>query len=188
MNFWESKKIRLRAFEEKDMFREIYNRTSPDSVGELYEDYIKLPYSEKEVRERLEKDFLTILDNDKKYFVIENLDEEYVGRVTVWHTDRKNGVFRYGILIDKNNRGKGYGKDALIIVLDYYFNELNYQKASPTVYSFNKNSQAFHEKFGFIKEGQLRNDIYSRGSYHDMIYYGMLKEEFNNLHKHNFVY
>ncbi|MDR2939903.1 MAG: GNAT family N-acetyltransferase [Clostridiales bacterium] len=186
-NYWQGKKIKLRAFEEKDIQKYISTRNNPDSIRQYYEDYIEFPMSESELRETIEKYTRTFIHDDRRLFVIENPEGAYAGELSIWHTHRRNGVFRYGIFLDDKMRGMGYGKEALIIALDYYFNELNYQKCSPMAYSFNINSQKFHESFGFIKEGQLRNDIYARGSYHDMIYYGMLKDEFNKLYKHDFL-
>jgi hypothetical protein len=47
-----------------------------------------------------------------------------------------------------------------------YLNELGYQN-TVNIYSFNKKSVSFHEKLGFVKEGQLRSMIYSNGKFHD---------------------
>lgn len=35
-----------------------------------------------------------------------------------------------------------------------------------------------HRKCGFIEEGCLRQDIYSKGRFHDMLVMGILKQEF----------
>jgi len=60
--------------------------------------------------------------------------------------------------------------------------ELSYQKVNTTVYSFNNPSMLLHEKLGFMKEGQLRNIIFTKGSYYDGICYGMTREEFGLNH------
>jgi RimJ/RimL family protein N-acetyltransferase len=187
MNYWTRKNIKLRAFEDKDLEKYVSERNNPDCVRQLYEDYIEFPLSELEVRKSIDSYISTFKEGDKRLFVIEEISsEEYAGEVSVWDANRRNGVFKYGIFLDEKFRGKGYAADALIIVMDYYFNELNYQKCAPTVYSSNALSQHFHEKLGFIKEGELRNDVYNRGKYHNMICYGMLKNEFAKLYKHEF--
>lgn len=186
-NYWENKGIRLRAIEEKDLDIYIKQRNNPDSIRQWYEDEILFPESAMDVKRKFEECLIEFGKDDKRIFIIETLDEEYAGEISVWYTKKKHGVFRYGIFLEEQFRGKGYGKQALIIVMDYYFNELNYQKASPTVYSYNTNSQAFHENFGFTLEGRLINDVYSRGVYHDMLYYGMIKDTFNKLHRHDFI-
>lgn len=184
INYWEGLHVRLRAFEEKDAEMYAANRHTPDGVRQFYEDYIRFPDSLDDVKKdvaKIKEDFST---DDKRVFVIETIDCVYIGEISIWFTDRVSRCFRYGIFLDNEFRGRGLAKEALVIVMDYYFNQLNYHKCSPTVYSFNKNSQKFHERFGFVLEGKLREEVYARGEYHDMYYYGMLKSEFNKKYKH----
>ena len=182
-NYWEGKDIRLRALEAQDIDRFVEMRNKPDSEGKWFYDRLLFPKSEEGVRKQY-ADLLLDLKDDKSYFVIETLDGEFAGDIGVWHTRRREGVFLYGVFIEREHRRKGYGSQALIIILDYYFNELNYQKCSATVYGYNKQSQKFQERLGFVREGSLRNELYTRGKYYDEVYYGMLKEEFNGMHKH----
>lgn len=183
-NYWQSGEIRLRALEETDLQLFIESRNSPDSVREWYEDRILFPFSASDIKADFEQTRTEYSGGDKRIFVIERLDGEPVGQISVWHLNSHNRYFRYGIYLNAEYRGKGYGKSALIILLDYYFNELNYNKCSPTVYSYNFNSQKFHENFGFQLEGVLREEVFTRGQYFDMNYYGMLRSEFNALYKH----
>jgi len=182
--YWESDKIRIRAIEEADVQRFVGRRNKIDSEGQWLEDSLEFPLSEEGSRKELLDYIEQLSKDDKKFFIIETLAGSYVGSVDVWFTRTRIGIFRYGIRLEPEHRRKGYGKEALIIILDYYFNELGYQKCGPMVYEYNTASQAFHENFGFIREGALRNEIYSRGRYHSMIYYGMLKDEFNQLYRH----
>jgi len=183
-NYWESKNIRIRAAEEADIQRFTDRRNSIDREGQWLEDSLEFPLSEEEARKDIIDYINELSKDDKRFLIIETLAGDYAGYIDVWYTRRRIGNFRYGIKLEPEHRRKGYGKEALIILLDYYFNELNYNKCSPTVYEYNTGSQAFHEEFGFIREGALRSEVYSRGKYHSMIYYGMLKEEFNKLYKH----
>ena len=47
-----------------------------------------------------------------------------------------------------------------------------------SVYSFNQPSQKLHESLGFTLEGRLRRMIYTNGEFHDLLMYGITKEEF----------
>lgn len=60
----------------------------------------------------------------------------------------------------------------------YFFHELRYQKVNAHVYSFNEGSIRLQEQLGFTKEGCLRNMIYTNGKYHDVVIYGLTKQEF----------
>jgi len=183
-NYWEGKSIRLRAIEEGDVTRIVESRNSINNENQWYYDKIMLPESEAAMKKFCDEVLAEQKKDDKYFFIIETLNGSFVGHIYVWHTQRREGVFKYGILVDDVHKGKGYAKEALIIVLDYYFNELNYQKCNPTVYEFNTRSQAFHEKFGFVREGVLRNEVYTRGQYFSMVCYGMLKVEFGTLYGH----
>jgi len=183
-NYWQTEKIRLRAPENHDLERYISKKADPNSVRQLLYDIIEPPASEADIRKNFENALTEFGKGDKRIFIIETLAGEYAGEICIWFTDLRNRVFKYGIFLEDNFRGQHIGHDALVIVLDYYFNELGYNKASPTVYEFNKASAKFHEKFGFKHEGCLRGEVYTRGQYFDMHCYGMLKTEFNALYKH----
>jgi len=183
-NYWQGKNIRLRAFEDGDVARLVKARNMFNNENQWFYDKLLLPDSEAGVKAACSELLASQKKDDKYFFIIETLDGQFAGQVEVWHTRQHEGVFKYGIQIEDAHKGNGYATEALVIVLDYYFNELNYQKCSPTAYEFNPRSQAFHEKFGFTREGVLRNEVYTRGRYYSMICYGMLKDEFNALYKH----
>lgn len=96
--------------------------------------------------------------------------------------DRKNGTFDYYLAVFEPYRDKGYAKEMILMVLRFFFLELAYQKVNITVYSFNNPSMRFHEKLGFMKEGQLRNIIFTKGAYYEGICFGMTREEFELNH------
>lgn len=77
--------------------------------------------------------------------------------------------------------GNGYGREAVTILLRYYFRELRYQKVVALVYAFNERSANFHQKLGFQLEGQLRRMVYTNGRYYDSLYFGMTAEEFDQI-------
>ncbi|ARV98974.1 Ribosomal-protein-alanine N-acetyltransferase [Bacillus subtilis subsp. subtilis] len=70
----------------------------------------------------------------------------------------------------------------ILMVLRFFFLELAYQKVNTTVYSFNNPSIRLHEKLGFMKEGQLRKIIFTKGAYYDGFCFGMTREEFELNH------
>jgi len=181
-NFWESARIRLRAAEEADLSFLIERRKTPDGLRQWFEDEIEFPLSEKETREIFIDDITNFYKDDKRLFILETPEDDYAGQLEVWYAKRRAGVFRYGIYLEEEYRGRGLAKDALLIVLDFYFNELNYRKCCPYVYSYNVNSKRFHEKFGFLKEALVKEEHYSRGAYHDLIYYSMFRDDFNKLY------
>jgi|GEM_PF-885692 len=180
--FWESGRVRVRAAEEADLNFLTAARKTPDSLRQWYEDELTAPPSEKEMRDAFVGDLADFYKDDKRLFMLETPDAEYAGQLQIWQVNRRAGVFRHGLFMEEGFRGRGLAKEALVIVLDFYFNELNYRKCNPYVYSYNARSQAFHERFGFKREAVIKEEHYSRGRYHDLYYYSLFKDEFNELH------
>jgi RimJ/RimL family protein N-acetyltransferase len=178
-NYWQTKNLRLRSIEDPDIAYYIKTRNATDSEAEWFYDRVNFPYSEDSLRKLYETVIADQKKEDKFFFIIETHGGDYVGNIYIWHTNRIARTFRHGIQIDAKHRKKGFASEALVAVLDYYFNELNYQKCAPYVYEFNATSHSFHTKFGFVHEGSLRNEVYTRGKYYALVYYGMLKDEFN---------
>ena len=179
--FWATGRVRLRAAEEADLNFLSEQRKTPDSLRQWYEDEVLFPMSEKELRDGYLDDINNFYKDDKRLFIIEA--DGYAGQLSVWYANRRAGVLRHGIFLEEVFRGRGLAKDALVIALDFYFNELGYRKACPYIYPFNKNSLSFHTKFGFAFEARLIDEHYTRGEWHDILYYSLFKDDFNRLHK-----
>ena len=79
---------------------------------------------------------------------------------------------------EKDFHGKGYGTEALRLLIAYAFDTLNLQKLEIEVFSSNPRALACYKKVGFVEEGRKRRRYYIRGEYKDAIQLGMLKEEF----------
>lgn len=80
--------------------------------------------------------------------------------------------------IRPQEQGKGYGADALDLLLDMVFLEMNMNKCSATILSFNQAAYSVLIRAGFQKEVVLRDDVYRKGSFHDAFIMGLLKEEY----------
>lgn len=72
----------------------------------------------------------------------------------------------------------GIAKEAVLLILDYYFNHLRYHRCGIHIYDFNPRSVRFHEKLGFKKCGQLQCH-YFKGEFHDSLLYEMTAVQFN---------
>jgi len=74
-------------------------------------------------------------------------------------------------------RGKGYGYDAMRLALNFAFNELNLHRIQLTVFSYNAAALALYNKLGFTHEGTYREFLRRDGQRHDMLLYGLLRDE-----------
>lgn len=75
------------------------------------------------------------------------------------------------------HHGQGYGSDATGRMVQYAFEDRNLRRVSARLGSFNDASAALLESLGFEREGTRREAAWFRGEYHDMLLYGLLREE-----------
>lgn len=169
-------KVRLRGITEEDLPKATEYMNDPEVILNLN---TSIPYPLTLDREK--KWYETQIDSKDTYnFAIETLDEGlYIGGCGINRLDLKNGVAVIGIFIGhKDYRGKGYGTDAMKVLLDFIFNQINVNKVQLYVFAFNERAIKSYKKCGFIEEGRLRQTIFRNGKYHDEIVMGILREEY----------
>lgn len=179
-NIWQGKNVRLRAANKNDGFLFADERCNADTDCMRKYDYIDFPLSARQFGKKIDAFLNEESFGDDFMFVIENLEGCAVGLVICFDCDKRMGTFKYGLFLSDEHKGKGYGSEAVKIMLNYYFNELRYNKVNVYIYDFNDASIKFHEKLGFIFEGRLRQMAYTGGEYRDCLFYGMLRDEFNS--------
>jgi RimJ/RimL family protein N-acetyltransferase len=120
--------------------------------------------------------------SDKEYsFAIELKNGgTYLGGCGVHGIDAKNRNAMVGLFLGKEHCGKGYGTDALQVLVRFCFQEINLNRVKLGVFSFNKRAIRCYEKVGFRTEGVLRQEIYRNGRYHDTVLMGMLRSEWDS--------
>lgn len=135
-------------------------------------------WSAKKIQAWIEKDFERGVQNGF-FFEIRTLSEDrLIGFVGLFGLSWSHGDIWVGIgLGDREYWGKGYGTDALQVVLRYAFTELNLRRVTLGVFAYNLRAIKSYEKAGFKVEGQLRQYIARDGQRHDMIVMGALREE-----------
>ncbi|MDQ3695614.1 MAG: GNAT family N-acetyltransferase [Chloroflexota bacterium] len=168
--------MRLRAVEPGDW--ETFFAWNDDDFSARHSSSITFPESREAVKRWTEQVATSEPANDRARWAIENLTGELVGTITTHTCDRRAGTFMYGLVIAAAHQHRGYAREAVQLVLRYFFEELGYQKVTVHVYDFNLPSQQFHERLGFQPEGRLRRMIYTNGAHHDDLVYGLLREEF----------
>ena len=106
------------------------------------------------------------------------VDDEPIGSIYLRDIDHKNKKCEYGIFIgEESNCGKGFGKMASKLVIDYAFNELKLNKIFLRVFSTNIRAIKCYEKIGFKHEGLFREDVIIDGKPYDIIYMAILRKD-----------
>ncbi len=80
---------------------------------------------------------------------------------------------------ETSQRGKGYGSEAVQLLLQFGFNDLNLHRIYLHVFSDNNAAIKSYLKCGFKTEGTLRQAVFIDGKYADIAVMAILKEEFN---------
>lgn len=136
------------------------------------------PRSAKAIKEWLEKE-MEKSSPEFYLFTIRTLDEDrLIGEIGLDGVQWSHGASYVGIGIGERERwGKGYGTDAMQIILRFAFMELNLQRVSLTVFDYNPRAIRSYEKVGFVYEGRERGALRRDGSRHDILFMGILREE-----------
>jgi len=121
-----------------------------------------------------------ISDNDQIPVMIkERATNETAGYILARLNRKANSFELRRLAITK--KGKGYGKETMLGLFDYVFNELKQNKLWLDVYHDNYIGISLYEKVRMHRDGILReNDLTDRG-YMDQIIYSILKREYDNL-------
>lgn len=77
--------------------------------------------------------------------------------------------------------GKGYGTEAMRLILRYAFTELNLHRVSLALHEYNTRALRSYEKAGFRMEGCMRGELLREGQRTNGIYMGILRSEWEAL-------
>ena len=84
-----------------------------------------------------------------------------------------------GIFIgDEEYRNKGYGTEAIKLLLEYGFRYLNLHSIRLDLLSVNERAHKCYLKCGFKDTGKSREGIFLNGKYYDMLHMDILEHEF----------
>ena len=128
-----------------------------------------------------EKDYLESVSKLDGHFCIVNLHtDELIGNIAFDEIDYRNGTATLGIFIgDEKNLSKGYGSEAIKLLLNFGFNELRLHSVILTTLSTNPRAIKAYEKCGFKEFGRKHDALYRNGKYIDLIYMEIINKKVN---------
>ena len=137
---------------------------------------------------RLQQDaFVRDQPPDEKGFHIGNVtrsDDRLIGNYRLTPGAAKDRKATFGIMIGaKEEWDKGYGSEAIRMMLAHAFESLNLNRVALDVYEFNPRAIKTYERAGFKREGIQRKAFYREGRYWDIIMMAILREEWEALSK-----
>jgi RimJ/RimL family protein N-acetyltransferase len=120
-------------------------------------------------------------DGNLFYFAIRlRQDDRLIGFAKIfwiqWTMGRASMQLGIG---DPEQRGKGYGREALSLLVRYAFTELNLNHLGASVPEYNPVALRLLQRAGFTERACQRQALYRDGRRWDLLIYGLLKDEWS---------
>jgi RimJ/RimL family protein N-acetyltransferase len=175
---FQGKLVRLQAEEPEAIAKALVRWTLDSEYFRMLDSAPQVMWSEKKYKEWLEKD----LEKDPSqnlFFGIRTLAEDrLIGFMALFDESWAHGDALVSIAIgEREYWSKGYGSDAMQVMLRYVFAELNLRRLTLIVFEHNPRAIRSYEKAGFVLEGRMRGAMQREGRRWDWLWMGILREE-----------
>ena len=168
------KNIDLRALEPEDLDF-IYALENNESIWEVSN--TQTPYSRFLIRQYLENAHQDIYEAKQlRLAICHNETAETLGLIDIFDFDPKNNRAGVGLLIGSQaNRSKGIGSEALELVINYSFQQLQVHQLYANIGSDNEISLQLFTKFGFQKIGIKKDWNKVNNGYKDELLFQLIQ-------------
>ncbi|MBL7068263.1 MAG: GNAT family N-acetyltransferase [Candidatus Omnitrophica bacterium] len=127
---------------------------------------------------------VTNSNNDVIFAIIVKKNDKYIGNIKIGGIDWVNRTAHCGRMIgDKKYRGKGYGTEALKLVIDYAFNTLNLNRIYNAIVADNMGAIKSCGKVGMKREGIFSQARFVDGKYKDIVQVSITRDRYERLKK-----
>ncbi len=169
------KNIFLRALEPEDLDF-VYAMENDESIWEI--SHTQTPYSMFLVRQYLENAHQDIYEaRQLRLAICTYEDVDAVGLIDLFEFDPKNNRAGIGILIsNKEDRNRGFGSEALELLIKYSFYHLNLNQVFANIDTENAASLKLFANFGFEKIGVKKQWNLVNGSYRDEALFQLINQ------------
>lgn len=100
-----------------------------------------------------------------------------LGNVSLFRVREGRGTAEMSYWLAPAAHGRGFGSEAVGLLLDHAFGERRFHRVTARVLETNAASQGLVESLGFTHEGTLRDEEFQDGAHVDVRYYGLLADE-----------
>lgn len=172
--------------------RDIYLR--PISLDDISQNYVNW-MNDPQINQYLESRFSEQTLDSVQDFVISMIESpenilfaiceqesgHHVGNIKIGPLNTIHSHAEIGLLIGKKECwGKGYGSEAIALVVEYAFKTLNIHRLTSGAYAENIGSVKAFQKNGFIIEGTYRNHVLHNGVFVDCIRMGIINPDYKH--------
>jgi diamine N-acetyltransferase len=165
--------VYLRALEPEDL-EFIYQIENDESIWEVSN--TQTPYSRFLIRNYLENAHQDVYEAKQlRLAICINQSNLAIGLIDLFDFDAKNRRAGIGIVIQNTgDRGKGYGKEALRLLIGYAFTHLQLHQLFANIGSQNEASSSLFSTFGFQKIGVKKDWILVNNQFQDEDLYQLI--------------
>ncbi|MCB9419229.1 MAG: GNAT family N-acetyltransferase [Ardenticatenaceae bacterium] len=168
-------KVTLRPFKKEDLLR-AYEFENDVETRLLAQIDPPLPLSMAWLEAKFERQH-NMADDPVAWFAIE-ADDKYIGKCGLNAFRQADQTCELGIEIgNKAYWGKGYGRDAVNLLLDYAFRLRNVRKVTLATSSHNERAIRAYRACGFVEEGRLHEQQWCNGRYVDWVFMGIFRRD-----------
>jgi RimJ/RimL family protein N-acetyltransferase len=185
VQLFEGERVRL-APHDPDKDAEVESRWThdPEYMRLVSADPVR-PLSPGQIKKKYEeagKDASRQSQNRFSFAVRMRADDRLIGVVRLDRIEWNNGAGWLALGIGAaEDRGQGYGTEALRLILRYAFDELNLHRLSASTFEYNTGALRFLERAGFAIEVRRRQAIQREGRRWDDLFLGILREDWERL-------
>jgi len=128
-----------------------------------------------------EREALDKLSREHNYCIVDLETDALLGICGFMNLNHLNQTAEVGIFIgDKDYWGKGYGGEALSLLVRYGFDVLNLHNVMLQVVAYNDRAIRCYERIGFRTFGVRREAVLREGKRHDKIYMEITRSDFDS--------
>jgi [ribosomal protein S5]-alanine N-acetyltransferase len=112
-----------------------------------------------------------------EFAIADHETDEFCGIVVLLSFDWRHLRCEVGLWLAPRARGRGLARRAVGLSLDWVFDSLEFRRVELTTLPENEATVRLAEDLGFRQEGLLRQRNFERGRTLDVLWFGLLREE-----------
>lgn len=170
--------VRLSAFDADEMSKAYVLWSHDSEYDRLLTSNRARLNSIKAVKSWIEKDLEDETRNEFAFSMRTLEQDRLIGDIALDVLDWSSREAFVGLGIgEREFWSKGYGTDAMSVMLRYAFVELNLRRVTLTVFEYNPRAIRSYEKAGFRREGCQRGSVVREGRRWGILYMGIQRED-----------
>lgn len=163
-----NERITLRAIEPEDIDI-VYDMENDTGFWKISNTTI--PYSRNMLKQYIDNSQNDLfIDRQLHLIIVSNEENNVLGSVNLSDFSPLNSHAAVGILIKEKYRRKGYGKDALNLLIDYSFKILHINQLYAYIAANNTQSLKLFRSCGFTESGILKQWLREENGYSDVCF------------------